>query len=579
GRALDGRYELHELVGEGTFGRVYRGLDRRLRRPVAVKVIKPWWSDDPDWAERFEREAQLLARVSDPGIVQIFDVGQADDGLFYVAELVEGESLADRLRRGPLDVDAALDVSEQLCRALAHTHARGVIHRDIKPANVLLGDGGRVKLGDFGLARASEASSDGPATLAGTPKYMAPELARGAPATAAADLYSLGVVLYEMLAGTPPFPDGPPVEVALRHLQDPPPPLPADVPPAVAAVVARALAKDPAERFGSAGEMGDALSAARRDPAAAPTAVPARVRRAATRASGRAERGRGARAVDRTAVAPQFAPRRTMNPAARRRAGALIAAVFALIAGMLVAARLIGATDRVTVPSLQGLSRAAALRSLEHAHLRGALASRYDSAGAGTVIAQSPGPYRRLDAGSAVRVVVSAGPPPVRLPVLTSESGEAARARLGRLGLSARIVQVPAPGVGTGMVTGQWPAAGRLVPAHSSVRLTVAEAPRWRVVSSFAGFDGGASTPFTIRGSRWRVVYSMSYVGTCTLLFFCDGPTAHVHVASGGSDTQFDLSDGSSQTQSFDSGPGVYSIEITPGNDDARWSFTVQDWY
>jgi serine/threonine-protein kinase len=98
GSALDGRYELHELIGEGTFGRVYRGLDRRLRRPVAVKVIKPWWSDDPDWAERFEREAQLLARVSDPAIVQIFDAGQSEEGLYYVAELVEGESLARHLR-------------------------------------------------------------------------------------------------------------------------------------------------------------------------------------------------------------------------------------------------------------------------------------------------------------------------------------------------------------------------------------------------------------------------------------------------------------------------------------------------
>ena len=101
GAALDGRYELHALIGEGTFGRVYRGIDRRLRRPVAIKVIKPWWGEDPEWAERFEREAQLLARVSDPGIVQIFDVGQSDEGLYYVAELIEGESLAARLRAWP----------------------------------------------------------------------------------------------------------------------------------------------------------------------------------------------------------------------------------------------------------------------------------------------------------------------------------------------------------------------------------------------------------------------------------------------------------------------------------------------
>ncbi|MBV8997944.1 MAG: serine/threonine protein kinase, partial [Solirubrobacterales bacterium] len=125
GCALDGRYEIHELIGEGTFGRVYRGYDRRLERVVAVKVIKPWWAEDPEWVESFGREAQLLARVSDPGIVQIYDVGQADEGLYYVTELVEGESLAGRLRRGgrePLEPWEACDIAEQLCRALEHAH-------------------------------------------------------------------------------------------------------------------------------------------------------------------------------------------------------------------------------------------------------------------------------------------------------------------------------------------------------------------------------------------------------------------------------------------------------------------------
>src|SRR3984885_5378312 len=135
GCALDGRYELHELIGEGTFGRVYRGYDRRLARPVAIKVIKPWWAEDPEGAESFEREAQLLARVSDPGIVQIFDVGQAEEGLYYVAELVDGESLADRLRSGRLPPAQACEIAKQLCTALAHAHAQHIVHRDIKPAN------------------------------------------------------------------------------------------------------------------------------------------------------------------------------------------------------------------------------------------------------------------------------------------------------------------------------------------------------------------------------------------------------------------------------------------------------------
>src|ERR1700750_1228931 len=152
GCALEGRYELHELIGEGTFGRVYRGYDRRLAREVAIKVIKPWWTEDPDWADTFGREAQLLARVSDPGIVQIFDVGHADEGLYYVTELVSGESLSPRLRRcGPLPVWQACEIAEQLCRALDHAHGEHIVHRDVKPANVLISRHGRVKVGDLGI--------------------------------------------------------------------------------------------------------------------------------------------------------------------------------------------------------------------------------------------------------------------------------------------------------------------------------------------------------------------------------------------------------------------------------------------
>ena len=300
GAALDGRYELHALIGEGTFGRVYRGIDRRLRRPVAIKVIKPWWGEDPEWAERFEREAQLLARVSDPGIVQIFDVGQSDEGLYYVAELVEGESLSARLRQGPLPAGEAAAIAEQLCRALAHTHACGVIHRDIKPANVLLGPRGQVKLSDFSIARLAEGSSEGQATIAGTPKYMAPEQARGLPPTAATDLYSVGIVLYEMLAGHPPFAAGTAVDLALRHLQDPPPPLPSDVSPELAGVVTRALEKDPQRRYLTASAMATAIAGARTAGGRFPRAeAPRPMRRPRDRTGGHSDRPRAGPAAQR----------------------------------------------------------------------------------------------------------------------------------------------------------------------------------------------------------------------------------------------------------------------------------------
>src|SRR6185437_11114232 len=266
GCALDDRYELHELIGEGTFGRVYRGYDRRLAREVAIKVIKPWWAEDPEWAGSFGREAQLLARISDPGIVQIYDVGHAEEGMYYVTELVEGESLARRLRRGGrLPVGEACEIAERLCRALEHAHAERIVHRDIKPANVLLSRRGEVKVGDLGIARLADGgTTDGAtATIVGTPRYMAPEQASGQPVTPATDVYSAGIVLYEMLAGQPPFGGESAVEIALRHVQEPVPSLPAGTPGCLERIVVRALAKAPEDRYQSAAAMADELALAR----------------------------------------------------------------------------------------------------------------------------------------------------------------------------------------------------------------------------------------------------------------------------------------------------------------------------
>ena len=260
GRVLDDRYELEAIVGEGTFGRVYRGRDRRLGRAVAVKVIKPWWAEDPEWVRAFERETQLLASLSHHGVVAIFDVGAAPEGHYLVSELVEGGSLARRLRAGPLPAAEARRIAAGLCRALGRAHAGRIVHRDVKPENVLLAHDGTVKVGDFGIARLAESTTEVPAgTIVGTPRYMAPEQARGGPVTPATDVYAAGVVLYEMLAGRPPFAGQSAVELALRHVTDPPPPLPDGVPDDLASVVARALAKEPAARYADGETMARAL--------------------------------------------------------------------------------------------------------------------------------------------------------------------------------------------------------------------------------------------------------------------------------------------------------------------------------
>ncbi len=577
GAALDGRYELHTVIGEGAFGRVYLGLDRRLARRVAVKVIKPWWAEDPDWVRSFEREAQLLASMNDPGIVQIFDVGSAPEGLYYVTELVDGQSLVERLRGGALEPAEAREVAAQMATALAGAHARRLVHRDVKPANVLIAPDGRIKLTDFGVAQLAEGSSDGVGgTIAGTPRYMAPEQARGGVTTPATDVYGLGVVLYEMLAGHPPFEGGSPVELAFRHVHDAPPPLPDAVPLALASVVERALEKDPAHRYADGAEMAEALRTADLDeePAARTPGATAVLAPPAPRAAARPRPA--VESVPRTRVGAPYSPRRRFNPSERRQRVALLAGAVLLAAGMLAGALAL-APSRVKVPRLQGLSRGRASAKLHRAGLHGRFTHRYSDAAPGTVIAQAPRPGAQADDGSTVRVTLSAGQAPVRVPEVVNRSTTAAEAALGRVKLQARVSQVPAPGVPTGTVVRQSPAAGTSAKRGSAVTLSVAQAPRWRALTSFTG---GRSVPFRIRGQRWQLIYDMSYRGTCTFIFICNGPTATVtNLSTGAKVDQFDLSDGSGHVRSLTTGPGVYQVSVSPGSDSARWSIGAQDYY
>jgi serine/threonine-protein kinase len=573
GCALDGRYELHELIGEGTFGRVYRGYDRRLARDVAIKVIKPWWAEDPDWADSFGREAQLLARVSDPGIVQIYDVGHAEEGLYYVTELVSGESLLHRLRRGGrLPALEACEIAEQICRALEHAHAERIVHRDIKPANVLMSQEGRVKVGDLGIARLADGGTTdgGTATIVGTPRYMAPEQASGQPVTPATDVYSAGIVLYEMLAGEPPFGGDSAVEIALRHVQQPVPPLPDATPGSVKRIVARALAKEPADRYQSAAAMADELASAR-----------ARARAGNATNSGAAVHvGEPAATGTSTRVAPRYTPRRNVNPAARRRRIAVLSVALGLLCAMVVGAIALSAGPTVRVPQLRGLTKRAVNAKLHRLHLQADFATQFSSARAGTVVGQTPAIGTRVKQDSSIQVELSKGPRPVEVPPLKGSTSSAAVARLHHGTLKAKLTYVAAPSTTPGIVTGQSPSAGVHRPPHSTITLFVAETPTWRSVTSFAGEGSGHSVAFSIRGSQWRVVYQMSYDGTCDFVLFCDGPSAQViGVGTNSTDDSFGLNDGGQQTRVFKTGHGEYQIAIKPGLDDARWSITVQDWY
>jgi hypothetical protein len=556
GGVLDGRYELHALIGEGSFGRVYRGLDRRLARTVAVKVIKPWWAEDSAWVERFQREAQLLARVSDPGIVQIYDIGHAEnDGPYYVAELVDGESLAARLRRGPLPPRDARAVAEQLCEALAGAHAQGVVHCDVKPANVLIAASGQIKVGDFGVARLAEGTSQAPsATVAGTPRYMSPEQARGQPTGPSTDVYSAGVVLYEMLAGEPPFAHGSAVELGLRHVQDEPPRLPPEVPAPLCAVVERALSKDPGERYRDGAAMAAALRAAGSSAGLVGTG-----RSGVDRA--REDRGDGGVPPVGARVSEGRVP--TGAPDKPEAVGGSTAPT---VVASTAATRVMGArsgTRRPSAPSGHGTGMSAR-RPRRTALPAAVLALALLCILAVLVLSGS----------------VSSSPPPVTVPGVVGRHSVTAESVLARAGLRYATDTVAAPGSEPGVVTRQSPASSTTAPRGSTVALSIAEVPRWRTLTTFSGVDDGRSVPVRILGAKWRVAYHMSYQGLCTLLVVCLGPSAAVDdLRTESTFGQFELGEGGTETHTFDSGPGLYRVVVSGGHDTAKWSMTVADYY
>ncbi|WP_208648959.1 serine/threonine-protein kinase [Micromonospora inaquosa] len=270
GVLLDDRYRLGERVATGGMGAVWRGTDVLLEREVAVKVLLPSLVADPEFTARFRAEARMLAALRHPGVVPVHDVGQAalDDGSrvdYLVMEYVEGEPLSARVRAvGRLDPATTMSVLAQAADALHTAHLAGIVHRDVKPGNLLVKADGRVVLVDFGIARSRNMAGLTAANMVlGTASYMSPEQATGQPVSTATDIYALGAVAYFCLAGQPPFHGDNPLAVALRHAQEDPAALPADTPPAVAAVVARALAKRPEDRFGSAAELAAAAAEAR----------------------------------------------------------------------------------------------------------------------------------------------------------------------------------------------------------------------------------------------------------------------------------------------------------------------------
>src|SRR6059058_5138542 len=273
-KVFDGRYRVVRKLGTGGMANVYLAEDQELGRRVAIKLLDERHAQDEQFVERFRREAKNAAGLSHPNIVSIYDRGEVEGTYYIVMEYLEGRSVKELIvSRGPAPINVAIDYARQILGALRFAHRNSIVHRDIKPHNVLVDGDGRLKVTDFGIARAGASEMTEAGSIIGTAQYLSPEQAKGAPVDQTSDLYSIGVVLYELLTGVVPFSGDTPVEIAMKHLSspvEPPSAKRADVPRDLDLVVLRALAKDPGDRYHSAEEMDADLARVARGAAVSP---------------------------------------------------------------------------------------------------------------------------------------------------------------------------------------------------------------------------------------------------------------------------------------------------------------------
>jgi beta-lactam-binding protein with PASTA domain/predicted Ser/Thr protein kinase len=435
-RIFGDRYEVEGRIGAGGMAEVWRGHDRVLNRTVAIKTLLPQFARDASFVDRFRREAQAAARLNHPGIVSVYDSGTDGDTPYIVMHLIEGRTLADFLESGKtLPPIQAAKIAQEVAEALAAAHAQGVIHRDIKPANIMITRDGKVLVMDFGIARLISGPETAPQTSAvmGTASYLSPEQAQGQSVDARTDIYSLGVVLYEMLTGRPPFTGDSPMAIAYKQVNatpEPPSSVDPEVPPELDAVVMRALSKNPANRYQTGQEFAADLERARTGGQVLATPL--------LPASGEATQ-----VISRPQPTSVLPPQQD-QPGGSRKAwvGALIAIVImALLAGgaYLVVTMLTdgGAGDLVSVPNVVDMPEAEARQTLEDAGLvvDNVSRRRTDRVEPGIVLEQNPAADRQVEPGFEVDLVVSAEPRPVSVPSLEGMTLETAEATLENAGL------------------------------------------------------------------------------------------------------------------------------------------------
>ena len=472
-----GRYAVLERVGSGGMAEVYRARDDLLGREVAIKVLHERFSKDRSFVERFRREAQSAANLNHQNVVSLYDYGADDDTYFIVMEFIDGRSLAEIIStEGPLLPERAAEIASDVAEALERAHSGGLVHRDVKPSNIMITDNGQTKVTDFGIARALGGDGDQTMTqtgmVIGTASYLSPEQAQGNPVDARSDVYALGVVLYEMLTGSPPFTGETPLAIAYKHVRENPEPPSAanrDVPRPLDAITMKALAKNPDNRYASATEMHEDLQ--RYLSGQKVTATPVLAGETAVAPS-----GSGTQVMRQTEVAEYG----DYDDRGGRRAGLyvvvalLILGLFGLLAWLLASNMLGG--EPVEVPRVVGMQLEEAVAELEDVGLEAAPQEEPSRKPEGEVLEQDPEAGADAETGDTVTLIVSAGPRQVIVPDVVgmsleeaTETLESEKLRVGDVTFQAAEDAEP------GEVLEQFPDAGEEVDARREVDLVVAQ--------------------------------------------------------------------------------------------------------
>ena len=465
GKVLDNRYELVEFIGKGGMALVYRAIDKRTGHNVAVKILRPEYNQDAEFCTRFEREAVAASKMSHHNIVNLLDVGQDDNMRYLVMEYVRGRTLKEVIKqKGALKPAVAAQIAIRILSALQHAHKNGIIHRDIKPQNILVHSDGLIKVGDFGIARvvgSNTISTDD--IVMGSVHYFSPEQAKGEPVTAASDLYSVGVVLYEMLTGKPPFDGETPVAIAMQHIGSKPQPIREinpSVSPAMERVVEKAMEKRPERRYQSALEMAQDLQRALQEPEGnwigptpQPLATPEQV-------FGNTDRQK---------------PIHTGSWIWTRIGAGVIA--FAVLAGLVLGGLKIydQVVNTTSAPYCLDETESDALRLITRAGLSSEVTRISDAKkAAGYVIMQSPEFGTPMRKNETVFLTISTGPEEQAIPSVTGYSVEEARDELERLGFT--LLALPERTLSTAAwdtVLSQNPLEGEMMPSGSVVQVTL----------------------------------------------------------------------------------------------------------